>query len=504
MTRPMSLNSLLHDLPIALPRGDARTMITDVHDDSRLVTPGSLFIARPGTQADGRSYIDDAIQAGASAVLTDQPVSTPNHVALMTTSEPGRVGASIAERLHGNPSRHVDLIGVTGTNGKTTVAHLIHHVLNHAGTRCGLIGTIEIDTGAHRTRAALTTPSAVESSRLLAHMIDADCRACVMETSSHALDQGRTAALNFTGGIFTNLSGDHLDYHRDMDAYAAAKSILFQQIGPGGWAVCNVDDPATQRIVASVGRRIGCSFHSDDDVACHVDVIDESLHGITIQLHGEAFETIADKQIHLQLIGRHNAMNALQAAAACAQLGVPAEAIMEGLRTASTPRGRLEPVRERADQEIAVFVDFAHTDAALDSALAAVRPLVLHGARLHVVFGCGGDRDRTKRPRMASAACRYAEVVYITSDNPRGEDPEVIIDEIMAGVPEAYEVVCRQPDRAAAIERAIHDAQRGDVVVIAGKGHETEQIIGETRDRFDDREVAAEALCRRAAGGCAA
>ena len=478
----------------------------DITEDSRDVRPGAIFIARPGTKHDGRRYIAAAIEQGAVAIVTDLSISPESldgvrtgKVALLRTGDVPRAAALLAERFFGNPADDLTLIGVTGTNGKTTITHLIRNALAHAGLPCGMIGTVAIDDGAEQVRASLTTPSAIDVSCALARMRDNACAAAVMEVSSHALHQGRVAAIDFDVAVFTNLTGDHLDYHRTMNAYAEAKAILFQSLREDAIAVLNIDDPTHDRVTqgcrASIRR---CSRNPALGADYAITPIDLSIHAIRAHVTTPtgAFD------IESPLIGAHNLMNILQVVAVLERFDIPHDAIRTALAAAAPPPGRLEPVRpDDVELPFAVLVDYAHTDDALDNVLRAVRPFV--AGTLRLVFGCGGDRDRTKRPRMAAVACRHADSVVITSDNPRTEGPRAIIDDVLTGVPsDARSRISIEPDREAAIALAIDAAGPGDLVLIAGKGHEDYQLLpdaqgGIVRRDFDDRLIAADALRRR-------
>lgn len=521
----MNLGELIAGLnvrPAGRTTGTPAVRICDITDDSRTVVPGSLFIARGGTKADGRKYVPDAVRAGAVAILTDDPgVALPKgaDLPILITDDVAIVAAKMAERFYGSPCSKLELVGITGTNGKTTTAHLIHQILNGAGLRCGLIGTVLIDDGREVAAATLTTPPATELSRTFAVMAESGCKAAVMEVSSHALDQGRVAALHFDIGIFTNLTGDHLDYHGTMEDYAAAKSILFRMLPSDGWAIVNAEDPSHERMLAGCKARVlrcmvedaprhragtGLTDHHPD--TCRATIRSMGMSGTRVAFSGPwgSFE------VTTRLIGRHNAMNALQAIAASHAAGVQPAALERQMAQALPPPGRLEPVTNPGDP-FAVLVDYAHTDDALRKVMATLRPLVehkgtgrgKHPGRLCVVFGCGGDRDRTKRPRMGAAAAELADVVIVTSDNPRTERPSDIIDQILAGIPgELRHKVSIDADRERAIHRAVEQARVGDIVLIAGKGHETEQILpdglgGTIKHHFDDREVARVALAQR-------
>lgn len=520
----MNLGELIAGLkvrPAGRAGADPAVRICDITDDSRTVVPGSLFIARPGTAADGRKFIPDAVKAGAAAVLTDDPgVSIPrgDRVALLVSDDLPIVAAQIAERFYGSPSSRLDLIGITGTNGKTTTAHLVHQILNGVGVRCGLIGTVLIDDGREVAPATLTTPPATELSRTLGVMVENNCSAAVMEVSSHALDQGRVAALSYDIAVFTNLTGDHLDYHGTMEEYAAAKARLFRMLPESGWAIVNAEDGHAGAMLRECRAHVlRCFVDESAQPArkpappppgeCRATIRSMTMSGMRVAFAGPwgHFET------DLRLVGRHNAMNSLQALAACHAAGVQPQALERQITVAAAPPGRLEPVTAPSDP-FAVLVDYAHTDDALRKVLATLRPLLAvrpagsrqaHPGRLSVVFGCGGDRDATKRPRMGAAAAELADSVIVTSDNPRTERPSEIIDQILSGVPgeERHKVVV-DADRSRAIQRAIEHARPGDIVLIAGKGHETEQIMpdgrgGTIRHEFDDRQVAKGALTLR-------
>ena len=494
------LDEILDGTGAEIRRGSPETPVAAIAEDSRRVSARALFVARRGTVTDGARYVDAAVAAGATAVLTARDADVPAAAAHVVADDVGAAAARIAERFFGDPSTHLRLVGVTGTNGKTTVATLLHQILDAAGTRTGLIGTVEVDDGSGERRPAeLTTPPAIEISRLLATMVERGCGACAMEVSSHALAQRRTAGLRFAGAIFTNLSGDHLDYHETMDAYRDAKAELLRAVPADGWAIVNTDDDAARTMIdACACPVLSARVDGDADVTATIDAstIDGTAVRFTGPWDGErgARLTFAAQ---LPLVGRHNVANALLAVAAAHRLGVSIETIASALAALRAPAGRLEPVAvDDGSGGVRVFVDYAHTDDALENVLSALRPLV--PGRLVTVFGCGGDRDRTKRPRMARAAWRWSDAVVVTSDNPRTEDAAAIVDEVMAGVPAARRTATTSlVDRGEAIHHAIAMAEPKDVVLIAGKGHEDYQIVGTTKRFFDDRIVAATALRER-------
>ncbi len=487
---------------LRLVKGASDRQLSEITEDSRCATPGCLFVARRGANSDGRQFVADALERGATAILSEDDSLEVGSATLLTPGDSPKpyqdVIASTAEFFFGLPSSHLTLIGVTGTNGKTTTAHVLQQLHNHAGWHCGLIGTVISDDGAGQTSSTLTTPSSIDLSRLLSRMIRNRCTQAVMEVSSHALDQGRAAGLQFDVGIFTNLTGDHLDYHGSMEAYAQAKARLFDALPPGGLAIINADDPAAESMVRSCRATIRRTSVTDKpEKPRDKDALARIIDLSPTHTKAEFLGPWGEFDLELPLIGRHNVSNALQAACVAAWCGISVDSIRESLLRCVPPPGRLEPVRH-PKSSFTVFVDYAHTDDALENVLKATRPIVPEGGRLTVVFGCGGDRDRTKRPRMAAVASRLADRVYITSDNPRTENPQSIVNEIRAGVPaESTDKVQTEVDRRTAIIRCLGEAAANDLIVIAGKGHENYQIIGKTKHPFDDRLIASATLQAR-------
>jgi UDP-N-acetylmuramoyl-L-alanyl-D-glutamate--2,6-diaminopimelate ligase len=486
----MLLHELLREFDPHLNfTGVPQCPVAGVCDDSRLVQPGDLFIARQGHAVDGNRYIKDAVARGAIAIVTETKradIAAPQ----VLVSNAAQAAGFLAQIFHLRPSRKVKVLGITGTNGKTTTTYLIRHILDKVRQRCGLIGTVEIDDGKNQREASMTTPAACQLAQLLAAMRDNETFRCAMEVSSHALHQHRHAGIEFAAAGFTNLTGDHLDYHLNMEKYADAKAMLFESLAPTGVAVVNADDPWSARMVKNrVGETITFGFKDSADYrAQDVAVNSAGTHFILVAPDGRV-------EINMQLIGRFNIENALLASAiVCETFGLSVHQVAAALKDATGAPGRLQAVKK--GQPFGVLVDYAHTDDALDNVLSALRPLVK--GKLRVVFGCGGDRDATKRPRMAKVAEKWADVIYVTSDNPRTEDPQRIIAQIDEGFSKpATKKIYRQPDRAAAIEQAISDAQAWDVVLLAGKGHENYQEIGAVRRHFDDAEQAAKVIAQR-------
>jgi UDP-N-acetylmuramoyl-L-alanyl-D-glutamate--2,6-diaminopimelate ligase len=503
----MLLHTLLRQFSTDIPvRGLKNVQVRAVREDSRQVQPGDLFVARAGTKTDGRQFVADAQAKGAIAVVTNNVIDA-SPLPQICVTDPAAAASVLANILYDHPSQKVNVLGITGTNGKTTTAYLIRHILASAKKKCGMIGTVEIDDGRTRREATMTTPSSVEVAELLASMRDRGCWSCAMEVSSHALDQSRVTGVRFAGAAFTNLTGDHLDYHQTMENYAAAKARLFEPLDSSAVAVVNANDSWKHRMVQKCkGRVIEFGIGRKGDYRAK---------DVEITAAGSAFTLVTpegEADVKMRLIGKHNIANVLTAAALVGEVyHMPVHQIAAALSDAAGAPGRLQPVR--CGQPFAVLVDYAHTDDALENVLTSLRPLT--DGKLRVLFGCGGDRDRTKRPRMARTAEKLADVVYLTSDNSRTEDPQAIIEEIVSGFSADVEIngmsarprltnrrsvggerkpVIVEPDRHRAIQQIIADAGPGDVVLLAGKGHENYQIIGTEKRHFDDVEEATRAI----------
>ena len=489
----MTLSALLEAAGLTDP-SIASVDITNVTADSRAVGPGSLFVAIRGTQGDGHAHVASAVARGAAAVLVEDPAALPAGFAAGGVVGDTRAALDrLAAAFFGEPARDLKLIGITGTNGKTTVAYMIEHVLSQAGRSTGVMGTIDHHLGERRWTTTLTTPDPVTLHGRLREFVARGATAAVFEVSSHALAQARADSLPLDVGVFTNFSRDHLDYHHDLDQYFAAKESLFTRLlgrRHGGTAVLNADDPRvlTTRVAAGVRRWTFGGPGADFGFV----IRREDLAGTHFELSTPAGAV----PLHLPAPGRHNVYNAAAAVAATSALGVAPAAAAAALAGFRGAPGRLESVPNA--RGLFIFVDYAHTDDALRSviqSLVRVRDQRHPGARVITVFGCGGDRDRGKRPLMAAAAAVQSDVVILTSDNPRTEDPERILDEVAAGVPADWRgEVHRDVDRGQALRRALQTAGEGDVILVAGKGHEDYQIVGETRLPFSDRDVLADLL----------
>lgn len=464
---------------------DLRT--THVTADSRQCRSKSLFAVIRGQRQDGRQFIHEALERGAAGLITEQPLPDVPAPQCIVQDVRGAY-AEICSVLHNQPSRHLKVAGVTGTNGKTTVTWMVRSVLESIGERCGLLGTVEYSDGWSTAPSVLTTPGPEVQAEWLAQTVRRGAAFAALEVSSHALDQRRVQGTQFACGAITNITRDHFDYHGDFASYQSAKARLFQQIRPGGLVVLNRDDAGAWDLHSRIDRSlrlVACSLETGADVSARIQ--EQSLRGTRFQLslHGQRVDC------HTTLIGRHNLANCLTAAALLHDLGLSAEQIAAGLGQFHTAPGRLE--RIATGQPFDVFVDYAHTDDALERCLTGLRSLT--PGRIIVVFGAGGDRDRAKRPLMGRAAVA-ADIQIVTSDNPRSEPPQRIIADILAGMPAGEPLV--EPDRALAIRLAVDLAQPGDCVLIAGKGHEREQIIGSERLPFDDCQVVRTALARLA------
>ena len=462
----------------------APAQLTGLAVDTRALQAGQLYCAVRGSTVDGHRFVADAVRLGAAAVMVEEP--SGGAVPEIVVSD-GRKAASVAARAwYGDPATALTLIGITGTNGKTTTTGLVRHLFNAAGT-AGSIGTLGAFDGSGRpvpsTAGSLTTPGPVDLHATFAALRARGVTHVAMETSSHSLDQGRLDGLTFAAGIFTNLTREHLDYHRTMEHYLAAKLRLVALLAPGGVAVVNADDPAWAAIPPGP-RRVSFGVSPDADVRAEQLLLEAG--GSRFRLAG----VFGAAEAQIPLMGEFNVSNALAAAACALSLGLPLDEVVRRLGESQQVPGRMERI---ADRPMVVLRDYAHTPDAMSRVLATLRPVTR--GRLIVVFGCGGDRDRGKRPEMARLAVEGADLVAITSDNPRTEDPERILDDMESGMGGAPHL--RITDREEAIHRVLREAAEGDTVLLAGKGHETYQIVGTTKHHFDEREIVRSALLGR-------
>jgi UDP-N-acetylmuramoyl-L-alanyl-D-glutamate--2,6-diaminopimelate ligase len=475
-------------------RADAAVgAVTGVSYDSRTVRAGQVFVALRGQHADGTAFARQAIERGAAAIVSEQPAPEGVRVPWAMVEDARLALAVVAAAFYRDPSREMQVIGITGTNGKTTTAYLVASIFEAAGIRCGLLGTVAYRIGDVVHEATRTTPEAPEVQALLRQMIDEGCGACAMEVSSHALSLRRVDGMTFAAGVFTNLTRDHLDFHADMDEYFRAKRRLFEMLPREAPSLLNLDDPRGSALIDAGGRPVTYAIGRAADIT--PGPLSFSLDGLTFDVRTPR----GTLHVRSTLVGRPNVYNILAAVSAATALDLPFDAIERGVQALAGVPGRFEMVSGKKD-EVTVVVDYAHTDDALRNLLETARPLAR--GRLITVFGCGGDRDRTKRPLMGAVAGRLSDLIVITSDNPRSEDPSRIIEEIQRGITadtrkDAGQRLLTIVDRGAAIARAIELARPGDLVLIAGKGHEKYQVIGDRVLPFDDVAVAREALSRR-------
>jgi len=479
----VKLSELLAGSGLEVPRGLSDAEVSSVTNDSRKVRPGSLFVAIEGYREDGHSYVDSALAAGAVAAVVSKPVEGASGRTIVCMPGDGRrLLGMLSARIEGSPWEKLRTVGITGTNGKTSTAHMTAWILDRLGLSCGILGTVGHRVGGVHLDAKETTPDSAEIASLMRRMVDAGDAACAMEVSSHALTLSRVDEVRFDVAMFTNITQDHLDFHGTMHEYLAAKERIFSLVKPDGHILVGTYAPGSP-----VPDRALTFGTSEDDSF--------SIRGVESGPLGSAFTLVRDGETHrvsLAVPGRVNIFNAAGAAAACSLLGLDLGDCLDSLSGFRGVPGRLEVVDE--GQAFLVAVDYAHTPDAVERVLLQAREMAT--GRVIAVIGAGGDRDRTKRPLMGAIASELSDVVIVTSDNPRGENPISIIDEIVAGVDGPAEVEV-QPDRRAAITRAVGRASDGDVVIIAGKGHEDYQIIGGVRHHFDDREEARLALRAR-------
>jgi len=496
------LEDLFAGVDATLPPGAAAVDVRALAVDSRRGAPGTLFAALPGVNADGAQFAAEAVGRGAAAVLASRPLQLA--VPVVIAENPRRAFSLAAARFHGEPSRRLSLFGVTGTNGKTTTAYLIEQISAARGLGTGLIGTVESRWPGGRAPASHTTPESHDLQEMLRHMLDAGAQVVAMEVSSHALSQERATGCTFSGAAFTNLTRDHLDYHGTLEDYYAAKAKLFRELLPrGAPAVLNFDDPRVAALARELPDPLGFTVRGASGAALTAELVRSDLSGVRFRLRSAAPLEMGLADVQSPLLGAHNVENLLAAIGVLAGSGVPLREVLQLIPECAGAPGRLERVPDRAGR--VVLVDYAHTDDALARVLDALRNAA--APRIVCVFGCGGDRDRGKRPLMGEAAGKRADLVVATSDNPRTEDPLEILAEIEPGLVRSGKTrldprhtrmglsgYCVVPDRREAIELALRAARPGDAVLIAGKGHEDYQIVGKEKRPFDDRAEAKRAL----------
>jgi UDP-N-acetylmuramoyl-L-alanyl-D-glutamate--2,6-diaminopimelate ligase len=481
----MELRELLAGADVIEIAGDPQTEITGLAYDSRRAQPGSLFFCYPGTISDGHAFAPYAVQAGATAVCVERKLELEPAVTQALVADGRAAMAHAAARFYDDPTAELRVVGITGTNGKTTTAFLVREILEAAGVQTGLLGTVKRIVGGADEPVERTTPEAIDLQATFRRMVESGDRACAMEVSSHALTLRRAEGIRFAVAAFTNLTQDHLDFHADMEDYFLAKRRLFQA-GRAERAVINLDDP--------YGDRLATEFDATTFSAGGSDAADLRALEPSFDAAGSRFACVTESErvdVRLPLPGRFNVENALCAIAVVRELGIQLADAAAALERVDRVPGRFEPVDE--GQSFAVLVDYAHTPDSLENVLVSARQIT--SGRVICVFGAGGDRDRDKRPLMGEIAGRLADVAIVTSDNPRSEDPDAIIAQIREGMTDATATVEVQPDRRAAIALAVSQAREGDTVVIAGKGHEQgQEFEAERKIPFDDRDVARDEL----------
>lgn len=477
----MKFGDLLGYLEVQKIINNADFSVTDIQYDSRKVQNGSIFVAMPGEVTDGHIYINSAIEAGAKALVCEElPDELNSNCVYIQVDNSRRALAQLSHNFWNNPSASFKVIGITGTNGKTTITFLLKEILESVGYKCGIIGTTGIFIGEEKYPATHTTPESKEIAEIMAEMRDMQVDYCIMEVSSHALVQRRADCILFDTAIFTNLSHDHLDYHKTLQNYANAKKILFDMLDENAFAIINVDDEYSELMVCDSEAkiiRVGTSDNADYEISQE-----------EINLSFTKFY-LNDNEIQLNLIGRFNIENVALAYAGSIKFGINHEQIVAALKSAKGAPGRMQ--RININSGAAAIIDYAHTPDALDKALKTCKEILSQsnsGGKLICVFGCGGDRDRTKRPIMGEISSEIADLSIITNDNPRTENPDNIINDILSGISkrEKCEII---KDRQNAIEHACNTSRKNDIILVAGKGHEAYQIIGKERLHFDDAEV---------------
>lgn len=474
----IELKKILRDLDVISSTGDENRLVEAVEFDSRKVRPGTLFVAVKGTKTDGHKFLEDAVKAGATAVICESlPENPVKNITWIECADSARALGIASSNFYGNPSSLLKLVGVTGTNGKTTIATLLHRLFSNLGYRCGLFSTVSNYIEERVLPATHTTPDPVEVNRLLRDMAEAGCDYAFMEVSSHSVVQQRIAGLRFEGGIFTNLTHDHLDYHKTFNNYLQAKKRFFDSLETGSFALTNLDDRNGRIMLQNCpGRHFTYSTRGLADYNCRI--IEQGFDGMSLRINGE--------EVWTRFMGDFNASNLLAVFAAADIMGANRDEVLTILSNLSPVEGRMEPVR--SDSGITGLVDYAHTPDALFNVIETINKIRESKQKLITVVGAGGDRDRAKRPLMAAIAAEGSTKIILTSDNPRSEDPEKILDDMEAGLtPGLKKKSLRIADRRIAIRTAVMLAEGNDVVLVAGKGHETYQEIAGVRHHFDDR-----------------
>ena len=480
----MTINELIVNIRTTAISGDGNQEVEAIHFDSRKVIPGSLFVAVKGTATDGHQFIDKAVERGAICVIIDQDITVPHDICVIRVANSAAALAQVAHEFYERPSSNLVMVGVTGTNGKTTVATLLYRLFSALGYRCGLLSTVENRIGDHVEPTGFTTPDAVTVQETLSRMVEAGCSHAFMEVSSHALHQHRVDAIEWDVAIFTNLTHDHLDYHGDFKSYIYAKKIFFDGLSAQANALINADDKHGEVMVQNTVSKVS-NYSLTKMADFRARVIENRIDGLQLELNGIP--------VHVRLVGKFNAYNLLAIYGAAMLLGEDRDEVLTVLSQLQPAEGRFDIIT--GSKPVTAVVDYAHTPDALQNVLSTLIQVRATGSRIICVVGCGGDRDRTKRPEMARIACTLADMAVLTSDNPRTENPDAILDDMWAGVPkDKLDHVVRITDRKEAIRTAVMLSKPGDVILVAGKGHEKYQEINGRRFPFDDKQVLADVL----------
>jgi UDP-N-acetylmuramoyl-L-alanyl-D-glutamate--2,6-diaminopimelate ligase len=479
------IKELINGIIIIKTIGSLEKQIESICFDTREVIKGSLFVAQKGTRVDGHDYIEQAIEKGAACIVAENlPEKLDENITYLQVKSSPQALALLACNFYGNPSRQLKLIGITGTNGKTTTATLLYRLFTNLGFKCGLLSTVENKIGLTTIESTHTTPDAIQINHLLSQMVTQGVECCFMEVSSHAIVQQRIEGLHFTGGIFTNITHDHLDYHKTFKEYIAAKKLFFDNLPKTAFALSNIDDPNGKVMLQNTQSQrktyslysINCDFKAK--------VNEDGFDGMNL--------TIDNENVWFQLVGKFNAYNLLSIYAAAILMGIDKKDVLREMSLLESAEGRFSVIRQ---ENLTVIVDYAHTPDALLNVLNTIREIRKNNQKIITVIGCGGDRDKTKRPEMAKIAYKLSDKVCFTSDNPRTEDPNAIIDDMLLGIStENDSNVFVNADRKQAIKFAITTAQKSDIVLIAGKGHEKYQEINGVKYNFDDMEIAKQYL----------
>ncbi len=473
----MKLSAILSQIDLLNVQGDMDKEITGISIDSRKVEPGHLFVAIKGTLSDGHSFVGKAVEKGAAAVLVSDEVDVPNGVSVLRVADTEAVVGIVATNFYGNPSKKMKLVGVTGTNGKTTIATVLYRLFKAMGHKVGLCSTVCNYVDDKVVEATHTTPDPVTLNKLLSEMVEAGCEYAFMECSSHAIQQKRIGGLHFAGGIFTNLTRDHLDYHKTFENYRDAKKAFFDGLGADSFAIVNADDKNGSVMVQNCPARI-VTYSVRTAAQLKGRILEESIEGMLLNIDG------AEVSVHF--VGRFNVLNLLAVYGAAKELGMPKDDVLCALSTMQPVNGRFETIR--SPKGFSAVVDYAHTPDALQNVLTAINEIA-RGGKIITVCGAGGNRDKGKRPLMAREAVRQSDRVIITSDNPRFEEPQDIINDMLAGLgDEELQKVISIVDRREAIRAAVMMAQKGDIILVAGKGHEPYQEVKGVKHHFDDHE----------------